>query len=105
MAKVKIKLIPDPTFSATVSIPIPGDKTGDVTFTFKGRTRDEYREFVDGITGRTDLEVVMDIVSGWNLDEPFSSDNVAMLLNAYVAAGRAIIDKYFAELTNARLGN
>lgn len=105
MAKIKITLVPDPTFIAVVAIPVPGDKTGDVIFTFKGRTRTEYLAFIESLEARSDLDVVMDVVCGWNLDEPFSKENVGKLLDAYVAAGRAIIDKYFSELSSARLGN
>ena len=105
MAKIKITLNPDPTFQATVVIPVPGGNTGEVKFTFKGRTRAEYLAWIDSLEGRSDIDAVMDCVSGWDMSEPFSQENVAILLNAYVAAGRAIIDKYFAELTNARLGN
>jgi len=105
MAKVKITLVPDPTFSAKVEIPVPGGDAGDVVFKFKARSRDEFDAFVAGLEGRKDIEVIMDIVNGWDMPDAFTEENVAALCKKYLSAPKAIIDKYFAELTGVRLGN
>jgi hypothetical protein len=47
----------------------------------------------------------MDVASGWELEDPFDQDHVALLTQNYLGAARVIIEKYLSELTAARLGN
>jgi hypothetical protein len=105
MAKQKFSLSIKPTFKAKVAIPVPGATAELVEFTFRGRTRDEFKAFVDSLKDREDVEVVMDIASGWELDDAFDAENVEVLCQNYLGAARAIIEKYLSELTQARLGN
>ena len=51
------------------------------------------------------MDVVLDIASGWDLDEPFEKQNVELLLQNYLGAARAIIETYINELTSARVKN
>jgi len=101
----KIKLTASPTFKAKVSIPIPGNRPADVEFVFKGRTKEAFKDFIDNIRDRKDLEVIMDCVTGWELDDPFGVDTVEQLINNYIGASASIIETYIKELTAARLGN
>jgi len=105
MAKPKFTLTPSPTFKAKVGIPVPGNGTTAVEFTFKGRTRDEFKTFIDELANREDVDVIMDIASGWELEDAFDKENVEELIQNYLGAARAIIEKYLSELTQARLGN
>lgn len=105
MAKPKFSLTPAPTFKARVLVPVPGKTAELVEFTFKGRTRDQFKEFIDGLKDREDVDVVLDIASGWELDDAFDKENIELLTQSYLGAARAIIEKYLSELTQARLGN
>lgn len=105
MAKVKLSLTAKPTFTAKVAIPVPGEKPVEVEFTFMGRTRDKFRELYDASVPREDLDMVMDIVSGWDLEDAFTRENVDTLLQNYLGAATAISTKYIAEMNQARLGN
>jgi len=100
----KLSLTAAPTFTATVQIPIPGKRPAPVEFKFKHRNKDELEVFFRDFSG-TDVELVMEIVSGWDLDDPFSAETVAQLLNSYSGAGKAISDKYLSEMIQARVGN
>lgn len=104
-SKPKLSLTQSPTFKAKVSIPVPGDKAAEVEFTFKARTRAEFKEFIEGLTDREDADVVMDIASGWDLEDAYTKENVEKLTQNYLGAARAVIEKYLSELTSARLGN
>ena len=42
---------------------------------------------------------------GWALDEEFNVDNVTEFNELYLGAAAAILDKYIAEITQAKLGN
>jgi hypothetical protein len=105
MAKPKFSLTANPTFKALVDVPVPGGKSAAVEFTFKSRTRDEFRLFIDGLGDRLDVDVIMDMASGWELEDPFDQANVELLTQNYLGAARAVIEKYLSELTAARLGN
>ena len=105
MAKTKFSLSTSPTFKAKVLIPIPGKSSEPVEFTFKGRTREQFKDFIDGLKDREDVDVILDIASGWELEDAFDKENVEMLTENYIGAARAVIEKYISELTQARLGN
>lgn len=103
----KLTLTQKPTFEAPVKIPVPGGKDVSVKFTFKSRTKEGFKEFFDDAKTeeRQDADVVMDIASGWELEDAWDRENVATLLENYLGAGRAIISTYIAEQTGARQGN
>jgi hypothetical protein len=105
MAKPKFSLTPSPTFKAKVDIPIPGGAPAQVEFVFKGRTRDQFESFMNDLSDKKPDDLVMDIASGWDLDEAFEQDNIDKLTQNYLGAGLAIWAKYVSELTKARQGN
>lgn len=105
MAKPKFNLTPSPTFKAVVAIPVPGGEPADVEFTFKHRTRDGFREFIDSLKGAENVDMLLDIASGWDLDEPFDKDSLAKLEQQYMGAAQAVINVYMAELTGNRTKN
>lgn len=105
MAKTKFTLVAKPTFAAKVSIPVPGDAAEPVEFTFKHRTRDDFKTLVEGMAEREDVELLLDIASGWELDEAFDAKSLNTLIQNYPGAARAILQTYLAEQSGARLGN
>lgn len=50
-------------------------------------------------------EKITRIASGWDLDEPFNEENVAVLLNNYDSAFDAIMETYRSELSGAKEKN
>lgn len=108
MAKVKLTLTPAPTFKAIVKIPVPGSRLVDVEFTFKGRTRTEYEQLWEDVLAKRwpdDADVVLEIASGWDLDEPFDREHIQKMDENYLGSTKAIWDVYKAEISGARLGN
>jgi hypothetical protein len=105
MAKAKLSLAVAPTFKATVQIPVPGGRSAAVEFVFKARTRDEFKEFLEILKDAEDVEMILDVASGWDLDEPFDKANINKLVQSYMGAARAILDVYISELTGARAKN
>lgn len=105
----KLKLNPEPTFKAKVSIPVPGSAPAAVEFTFKYRTRTQLREFARAMAEADDSadEVVAfkDFVSGWELDDAFTDENIARLIDAYPGASGAIANVYINESHGVRRGN
>lgn len=101
----KFSLTPNPTFKRDVAIPVPGGKTASINFTFKHKNRDDFKAFLEGLEGREDVDIVMDVASGWGLDDAFNEDNVTELTQNYLGSARAILDAYITELSGARKGN
>lgn len=105
MSKPKFVLTANPTFKATVSIPIPGDLAAPIEFIFKHKTRDQYKEMLNAWGAQSDSETILEIASGWDLEDPFDKDHIEKMLQNYHGSGNATIKKYIDELTGARLGN
>jgi hypothetical protein len=102
----KLSLIADPTFSASAPIPVPGSDPVPVSFTFKHRTRDELKTFVkDEAPNLADVDLLQAIATGWELDEAYTPENIAIFCQHRHAASAEIWRTYLRELTQARLGN
>ena len=101
----KLSLVAKPTFSSKVSIPIAGEKAVTVTFTFKARTRDAFKAFVESLSDREDVDVILDVASGWDLEDAFDRENIELLTQNYLGSARAIIEEYLSSLTAARAKN
>lgn len=103
MAKLTLKLAP--TFRAKVGIPVPGSKSEPVEFTFKTRNREELAGWLEALDGKKTDDALLEIASGWDLDDAFDAANVALFLSTYIGAWSAIYTAYLHELTKAREKN
>lgn len=101
----KFKLDAEPTFEATVDIPVPGGKTAPVKFTFKHRTKDAMSDLFKPDSAMADVELIQELVQGWELDDKFNKASIEKLLQNYQASAGAIVRKYLDEIGTARLGN
>ncbi|OZI36285.1 hypothetical protein CEG14_14835 [Bordetella genomosp. 1] len=104
--KTKFSLKPNPTFKLAVPLPVPGGGYSAVQFTFKHRTKDEFKDFIENqMTDMEDTEMVLAVASGWELEEPFDEEHITTLVNNYVGSARAVFTAYIEELAKARTGN
>lgn len=99
------KLRADPTFSKEVAFPVAGGDSVNVALTFKHRTKKELNDWVAGSKDRTDEASFMDMVQGWDIDEPFTKENVAILLQHHIGVALATYQVYIEELTRHREKN
>lgn len=99
------KLKADPTFSAKVAFPVAGGASVDVPITFKHRTKAELNEWLKGSKTRSDEDTFLDMVQGWEIDEPFTKENVAILLQHHIGVALAAYEVYINELTRHREKN
>jgi len=103
---VTFKLNPEPTFRASVPIPVPGGGSMPLELEFRHKTRAALREWYDSFDGRTEAECLHDVVAAWhNCEASYSLETLATLIENYPQAGGAILAAYTRELTGARLGN
>lgn len=103
MAKLTLKA--NPSFQAKVAIPVAGGASVDVLFTFRHRTKTELIEFVTSRQDKSDEETFLEMVTGWDLEDGFTPENVALLLENYIGAALAVYEAYKAELIKAKAGN
>jgi hypothetical protein len=101
----KLKLQPDPTFKAKVAIHQPGAEPVDVEFTFKHRGRKELASFAEAMSGIGDAELILALATGWELEDPFNAENVAVLVEHHYTAPAAIWMTYLEALTKAKEKN
>lgn len=95
----KLNLNPEPTFSIPVRFPVPGSAPVPVRLTFKHRDRTELEAFVKPGKKRTDAEMFMQMVEGWELDDAFTKKNVDILLAKYMGIALTTFEAYIDELT------
>lgn len=104
----KFKLNPDPTFKKSVDITVPGKGPQPVEFTFKYRDIEALAALLETIgTYKTDADLVLDIASGWELEDSFDAENVATLCTKYAGVAASILHTYLYEVSGGqiRLGN
>lgn len=130
MAKIVLGAAPK-SFKKKLSVPMLDGTVGEITLTYKYRTRAQFAEFVDGIfqsagvapagqgdeevkfslaqalakTTETNADYILQVVEAWDLDSPFSRDSVAQLCNELPGVAVAVIDTYRQACIEGRLGN
>jgi Phage tail assembly chaperone len=101
----KLTLVAAPTFKSKVGVPVAGGAPVEVEFTFRHRTKTELEAFVKSRADKTDVESFMDMVTGWELEDAFGAESVALLLENYIGAAIATYRAYMLELVEAREKN
>lgn len=101
----KLKLMANPTFKAKVGIPVAGGDPVPVEFTFRHRTKKDLAEWMASRADKTDLDSFMDMVEGWDIEEPFDRARAELLLENYAGAALATYQVYLDELLQAKLKN
>jgi hypothetical protein len=103
---MSFKLQPSPTFWATVPVRLPGGELADLQLEFRHRSRTAMAALFDTAAGRTDEDVIADVVAGWrDVDEAFSPEAVRTLVDNYPGVAGQIVEAYVRELVQARRGN
>lgn len=103
----KISLTQKPEFKAPVEINIKGEKPVPVVFTFKARTKDEMRAWLDSLQASAkDLhEAAMECSTGWELDDDFTIENLQKLEQNYMGSMQEIVNTYIDQQNGARRKN
>lgn len=130
MAKIKLGARPT-SFKKLIKVPMLDGTEATVEVQYVYRTRTEFGAFVDAMFAKAGVEpasqaeedvkfslesalaktrdtnagYIMEIASGWNLDEEFNVENVRQLCDELPGAALAIIDSYRVAVSEGRLGN
>lgn len=123
----KIKLGNRPkSFKQIVTFPLLEGGEGAIEVSFKYRTRTEFGAFIDGIFEAAKQEQVsgefrmsdlmektrdknaaylLDVIDGWNLDEPLSRETAEQLCDEIPAAAAEIMEAYRTAIVEGRAKN
>ena len=101
----KLKLVANPTFRAKVGIPVAGGVEVPVEFVFKHRTKTALDEWIKSRTDKGDIDSFMEMVEGWDLEDPFNRENVETLLENYIGTALATYRVYVDQLIQSKLKN
>ena len=92
---MSFRLKANPTFWRTVNVRSLDGEEFPLQLELKHRRKSELREFVASLEGRTDEELVADLVVGWkDVDAEFSPEALTDLLEEYSGAAVAIWTEY-----------
>jgi len=104
------KIIPDPTFAATVNIMAPGGQVQPLKLHFKHRKGSEVQPFFESCKGKPVAEVLAGLIDHIDPAEKnhlthTDSDFLAELVDNYPLALGNITDAYVQELFQGRQKN
>jgi hypothetical protein len=69
------------------------------------RTKSVLDEFIKTRVKVDDVTSFMAMVSGWDLEEEFNADNVALLIQNYISAAQATFQEYVHLLVEGKIKN
>lgn len=83
-----------PTFELTVDIPRPGHEPARIRFAFRYRGRAELHELTARLEKLEDSRAVGEVITGWDLEDEFTAQNIRALCETLPGAGYAIVQAY-----------
>lgn len=124
----KFKIAQAATFLGAVMIPVVGQESVKVDFTFKYRNRVELAALFDewnqrrkegqerfgekptvseivAIDTENQMQQIKDLVVGWEFDDKFDDESIKALVTSCHGTTEAVVDAYQAAFTKARTGN
>lgn len=103
MAKLSLKI--DPTFPADVTIPKAGGEPVQIKLTCRHRTKAALDEFIKSRADKQDVDSILDMATGWDLEDAFTAENIEDMCQKYIAAPLEIYRAYVDQLVGAKAKN
>lgn len=124
MAIIKLGARPK-SFKRVVTFPLVEGGEGAIEVSFRYRTRTEFGKLIDSIVADAQAQgdqqfsmadlmertrdknaaYLMDVIDGWNLDEPLTRATVEQLCDELPGAATEIMEQYRKATVDGRLGN
>jgi len=113
------KITPNPTFKATVAIPVHGGDAQELVVLFRHKDETELDEFYSRLElhgkkhAKTvkariecDADVLLEFMADWeDADEEFCRESLIKLISNYKAAARCFLKTYETEMHQAAIKN
>jgi hypothetical protein len=90
-------LHPGDRFKADVTIPLVGASPTTRNLTFRYRDKPALKIFVEKMEQLDDLQMVQEVVLGWDLEDEFTPENVRAFLDHVPEAAICILRTYMRE--------
>lgn len=103
MAKMKLTLAPLPDFSLPVEFNLPTGEKQSITFKVRHMKASEMQDMYKPENQTSDADMIMNIATGWSLEEEFNADNAALLVDYYPGAALALAGAYLQALAGQRV--
>lgn len=104
MAKFKLTIGPMPDFKLPVKFTLPNGEEARIVFTVKHKKAAEIQELYKREEMK-DHEFITAIASGWDLEDDFTPENIAALVDYYPASALALMGSYLGALAGQRVKN
>jgi hypothetical protein len=91
-------------------VPLPGQaEPGEIVFTFRHRTKDEHAAFIEECSqgrqrGVEGAGYVLAVATAWDLEEPFTRENIEIFLQHHHMAEQAIAAHLHDAAADGQLG-
>lgn len=102
MAKMKLTLGPLPDFKLPVNFVMPDGSEQKIIFTVKHKKATEVQELYRK-EGVKDFDFIMNIATGWDLEEEFNHENAKLLVDYYPGSALALVQSYLGALAGQRV--
>lgn len=101
------KLQPNPTFTAKVALSVPGKAAMEVIdVEYKHHNRQQLKEFYEGLPGKSDLEMLTEIMVGWKgPDAAFGRESLETMIENYPASAGELFEGFRKNLQESRAKN
>lgn len=103
MAKMKVTLGRLADFKLPVEFNMPNGDKAQIVFTVRHMKASEMQDLYN--TERSDSQMIMDIATGWNIEEEFTEENTKELVDLYPGAALALAGAYLGALAGQRVKN
>lgn len=104
MAKFKLSLAALPDFKLPVKFILANGDEEEIVFTVKHKKTSELQDLLTK-EDLTTKELIMEIVSDWNLQEEYNEDNVNLFVDYFPASTVALTTAYMQALAGQRVKN
>lgn len=105
MAKMKLTLAALPDFKLPVKFMMPNGEEQSIVFTVRHMKASEVQEMYSSEKVTSDSDMIMNIATGWNLEEEFTAENAKLLVDYYPSAALALAGSYLQALAGQRVKN
>jgi hypothetical protein len=101
-----LKLQPNPTFKAKVSISVAGDRNQDIDVEFKYLSKTKIKTYFEDISGKSDADALAEIIVGWSgVEVAYSAEALAELIDNYPSAAADLFEVFRKELMEGKRKN
>ena len=101
-----LKIAPEPTFVASVVVPVPGGGDALINVTYRHKGRAALKEWTASFGSRNDPDCLEEVIAAWDgVEVDYSRETLGMLLDAYPGAAMALFTAYVGELGRAKAKN